>query len=135
MHKQRFPYSTSDNPLGNLPFLPITLFSRGCSCSVSALVDTGASVNVLPYDLGLQLGALWERQPKSVELVGNLANYEARGLLVYGQVGHFDPVELVFAWTRTRDVPVILGQMNFFLEFDVCFFGSQGYIEVMLHQP
>ncbi len=87
-----------------------------------------------PMIVGLQLGAIWERQPKSVELVGNLANFEARGLLVHGQVGHFNPVELVFAWTRTRDVPVILGQMNFFLEFDVYVYGSQGYIEVIPHQ-
>ncbi len=91
-------------------------------------------MSVLPYDLGLQLGAIWERQPKSVELVGNLANYEARGLLVHGQVGDFDPVELVFAWTRMRDIPVILGQMNFFLEFDVCVFGSRRWIEVILAQ-
>jgi hypothetical protein len=27
-----------------------------------ALLDTGASVNVLPYEVGLQLGAVWENQ-------------------------------------------------------------------------
>ncbi|MEH1937432.1 MAG: hypothetical protein V7L14_27740 [Nostoc sp.] len=27
-----------------------------------ALLDTGASVNVLPYEIGLQLGAIWQEQ-------------------------------------------------------------------------
>lgn len=132
-NKHRVSYSPSD-PLKNLPFIPITLLRQGYTCSTSALIDTGASVNVLPYDLGLQLGAVWERQPKRVELVGNLANYEARGLLVYVQIGDFEPVELVFAWTHTRDVPVILGQMNFFLEFDMYICGSQHYLDVMSRQ-
>jgi hypothetical protein len=29
-------------------------------------------------------------------------------------------------------VPVIFGQMNFFLEFDVCFYRSQGVFDVRL---
>jgi len=31
----------------------------------------------------------------------------------------------VFAWTRAENVPLILGQVNFFMEFDVCFYRSQ----------
>jgi len=40
------------------------------------LLDTGASVNVLPYNVGVQLGASWEEQRFSVTLAGNLARKE-----------------------------------------------------------
>jgi hypothetical protein len=46
-----------------------------------ALLDTGASVNVLPYEIGLQLGAVWEEQIVPIQLSGNLARMEARGLV------------------------------------------------------
>jgi hypothetical protein len=96
----------------------------------TGLLDTGAAVNVLPYSLGLQLGAVWEQQTTPVRLRGNLANYEARGVVLLGPVGQFAPVRLVFAWTATDDVPVILGMMNFFLEYDVCFYRSRLYFEL-----
>ena len=45
-----------------LPYLPLTLTNGKRSIEVIALLDTGASVNVLPYEIGLQLGAVWENQ-------------------------------------------------------------------------
>jgi hypothetical protein len=42
----------------------------------------------------------------------------------------FPPVDLAFAWTQSTEVPMILGQVNFFMEFDVCFFRSQAALEV-----
>jgi hypothetical protein len=39
-------------------------------------------------------------------------------------------VQLVFAWTKAVQVPLILGQVNFFMEFDVCFYRSQLYFAV-----
>ncbi len=89
-----------------------------------ALLDTGASVNVLPYEIGLQLGAAWEEQTVPVQLSGNLACLEARGLVLSATVAEFSPVLLAFAWTESREAPLILGQMNFFAEFDVCFTAS-----------
>jgi len=65
-----------------------------------------------------------------VQLTGNLATSEARVLLVSAVVGGFSPVRLAFAWSHSNAVPVILGQINFFLEFDVCFFRSRSLIEV-----
>jgi hypothetical protein len=103
---------------------------QGLSGSISGLLDIGATVNVLPYDLGIELGAVWEQQPAPVRLTGNLGGYDARSLIVSATVESFTPVKLVFAWTQARHVPVILGQMNFFLEFDVYFFGSQGVFEL-----
>jgi hypothetical protein len=75
----------------------------------------------LPYSLGVQLGAIWEEQTIAVVLAGNLASVEARGLLVSAQIEGFSPVQLVFAWSLSDDAPLLLGRMNFFLEYDVCF--------------
>ena len=85
---------------------------------------------VLPYNVGLQLGAVWEHQTVAVKLSGNLAASEARALLLTGKVGDLAPVRLAFAWTRSNNVPVILGQVNFFMEFDICFYRSQLEFEV-----
>lgn len=130
---QRFNFVEGFDAFGvpdSLPQLPLVLTYRGLSAEVSALLDTGASVNVLPYSVGLQLGAVWEEQTTSVTLAGNLASVEARGLLISAKIGDFDPVRLVFAWSVSDDAPLLLGRMNFFLEFDVCFYRSQLVFEL-----
>jgi hypothetical protein len=130
---QRFNFVEGFDTFGvpdALPQLPLTLTYQGSSIEVSALLDTGASVNVLPYSIGVQLGAVWEEQTVSVTLAGNLASVEARGLLVSAKISNFDPVRLVFAWSLSDDAPLLLGRMNFFLEFDVCFYRSQLAFEV-----
>ena len=67
------------------------------------LLDSGATVNVMPFTLGLRLGAVWEAQRTAVTLTGNLAAQEARALLVSARVAEFAPVRLVFAWpARTK---------------------------------
>jgi len=98
--------------------------------TVSALVDSGSAVNVLQYGVGLQLGLEWERQATPVTLTGSLARLPARGVIISGQVGQLPPVELAFAWTQSDDIPTTLGQVNFFAEFDVCFFRSLGEFEI-----
>jgi hypothetical protein len=65
-----------------------------------------------------------------VELSGNLAAVEARIVVLSALVGKFAPVRLAFAWAKTDAVSVILGQVNFFLEFEVCFFRSRGVFEI-----
>ncbi|HRE48440.1 MAG TPA: hypothetical protein PLD47_12010 [Aggregatilineales bacterium] len=37
---------------------------------------------------------------------------------------------LVFAWTHVKNIPLILGQVNFFAESDVCFFSAQKIFEI-----
>ncbi len=134
LNSQRFPFIEGFDAFGipdALPQLPITLTLRDSSVEVLALLDTGASVNVLPYHVGLQLGATWEEQTTSVVLAGNLAQVEARGILIPTRIGHFDLVRLVYAWSASDDVPLLLGRMNFFLEFDVCFYRSRLEFELM----
>ena len=65
--------------------------------------------------VGIQLGAVWEELTTSVQLAGNLAPVEAKGLILTAQIASFAPVRLVFAWSLTDDVPLLLGRMNFFL--------------------
>jgi Aspartyl protease len=125
---ERYPFLSSDPALGEAsfrPYLSFTLLHQQVSVPASALLDTGASVNVLPYSIGIDLGYDWEQQTTALSLTGNLAQYEARVVLAQAFVGQFEPVQLVFAWTQATHVPLILGQVNFFMEFDVCFYRSQ----------
>jgi len=129
---QQFPYIPRDPSLGNAslaPMLPLTLIGSQ-TVATSGLVDSGAAINVLPYPLGAQLGFDWAQETRSVALSGNLASVEARVVVLSAAVGNFSPVRLAFAWAQTDIVTVILGQVNFFLEFDVCFFRSRGLFEV-----
>jgi hypothetical protein len=129
MHNaERYPFISTDATLGEAgfrPSLPIKLIYQQQSITVFGLLDTGATVNVLPYSVGVELGCVWEQQTTALSLTGNLTQYEARALVVQAVIGQFEPVQLVFAWTRATNVPLLLGQVNFFMEFDVCFYRSQ----------
>jgi hypothetical protein len=114
----RYPFLPIDNALGEAglqPRVPLTLTYQ----------DQSMAVNVLPYSVGVDLGAVWEQQTTALRLTGNMAQVDARALLVSATIGAFAPVRLVFAWTQAPNVPVLLGQVNFFMEFDVCFYRSQ----------
>jgi hypothetical protein len=129
---EQFPYVARDPSVGHAslaPMLPLTLVG-GETVTTIGLVDSGATINVLPYSLGVQLGFDWSQQTKSVELSGNLASVEARVVVASGVVGKFAPVRLAFAWAQTDSIAVILGQVNFFMEFDVCFFRSRSVFEI-----
>jgi len=61
-------------------------------------------------------------------LPGNLGNSPAHPVLAH--VANFAPTRLAFAWTKIENAPLILGQTNFFMEFDVCFFRSQSVFKI-----
>jgi hypothetical protein len=44
----------------SLPRLPLVLHYGEQQLELVGLVDSGATVNVLPYTVGLQLGAVWD---------------------------------------------------------------------------
>ena len=130
---ERYPFISSNAALGEAsfrPYLPLALSHQQASVTASGLLDTGASVNVLPYSVGVGLGYEWERQTTALNLTGNLAQYEARVVLLQVVIGQFEPTQLVFAWTQALNVPLILGQVNFFMKFDICFYRSQLQFEV-----
>ncbi len=126
-----------------MPYLPLVIASATRVLPVEGLLDTGASVNVLPYEIGLQLGLDWDSEILSLTLAGNLARFEARAVILSGQVAGFPAVQLAFAWTKSTEAPLILGQANFFGEFDVCFIGhdrnlkydQRGIFRLMPYDP
>ena len=127
----RFPFTTTKNGVADvLPLLPIQLNYHENKLDVNASLDTGAMVSVLPWSVGEALGVVWEKQAIPLRLTGNLANIEARALLLSATVGLFPAVQLAFAWSKSDDVPILLGMTNFFMEFDVCFFRTQASFEI-----
>lgn len=130
----RFAYTAVSSFPGNvMPRLILELRRYNREISVDALVDTGSSLNLMPYSAGLALGGDWDTAPDLPPLVGALGKIKARGLLVtyaHPIVTNGEPVELLFGWAENDLVPVLLGQMNFFRHFDVCFFLADGYFEV-----
>ena len=96
----RFPYLTADpsqSELDSLPRLPLTLRYGQRQITEAGLVDSGATVNVLPYSLGIRLGAVWDDHSATIRLAGNLGNFLAMPLVVTAEVGNFAPVKLAFA--------------------------------------
>ena len=129
----RFQYSTTSptqNEFDSLPRLPLSLRRGDQRVEAVGLVDSGATVNVLPYELGIQLGGVWDDRRGIIQLAGNLSNQPAMPFSATVEIGDFAPTELVFAWVRSLNAPLILGQTNFFLEFDVCFYRSNLEFEV-----
>jgi hypothetical protein len=129
----RLSYSTthpSHTELDSLPRLPITLQSNQHVIEVTGLVDSGATINVLPFSVGQQLGATWDSQKAIIRLAGNMATSLAQPIVVKATIGSYKPVLLAFAWVSHDNTPVILGQTNFFNEFEVCFFRNIFEFEV-----
>ncbi len=116
-----FPYLPVAGATGLMPLVPVTLGHENHRINAQGLIDSGATVNVLPYSLGLQLGLDWESETRVIHLTGMLGRLEARAMLVDATVGGFASTRLAFAWSRSDDVRLILGQTNFFLTFDVQF--------------
>ena len=72
----RFPYSSPDDvPSSLMPHLLMTLALGDQSIEVSGLLDSGAAVNVLPYRVGLELGANWDEQTTVIALTGSLGQF------------------------------------------------------------
>jgi hypothetical protein len=102
----RFPYIAIASTGGEsyvAPILPLELrFKDNEPIQVHGLLDSGATVNVLPYNLGLRLGAIWDAQTTRVTLSGNLAAHEARALLLHAKVADFAPVPLALRGLAQR---------------------------------
>ncbi|MCW6051069.1 hypothetical protein K4039_13445 [Lyngbya sp. CCAP 1446/10] len=124
----RFQYSTNDpsqDEFDSLPRIPLILRHNNQRVEVVGLVDSGATVNVLPYQIGIQLGLVWDDSKAIIRLAGNIGNQPAMPVFFMAEIAEFAPVRLVFAWAKSDTVSLILGQTNFFLEFDVHFYRSR----------
>jgi len=127
--------SPAQNEFDSLPRLPLLLNRDDERVEAIGLVDSGATINVLPYELGLQLSGMWDDRRAIIQLAGNLGNQPAMPLSTIAQIGDLEPVELLFAWVKRPNTPLILGQTNFLLEFDVCFYRSKMEFEVKPKSP
>lgn len=75
----------------SLPRIPLVLRQSDRSVKTIGLVDSGATVNVLPYELGLQLGAVWDNRKAIIQLAGNLGNQPAMPFSAIVQIEDFAP--------------------------------------------
>lgn len=128
-----FPYRLASNEFGEsgyVPSIPISLYYNGNHAQANGLIDTGAAVNVLPYSVGISLGAVWDTSKRGLRLAGNLGRFRAQGVVLQVTVASFAPVELGFAWTELDSIPLLLGQVNFLMTFDVCFYRSRLQLEI-----
>lgn len=127
--------SPTQNEFDSLPRLPLLLHRENRRIDTIGLVDSGATVSVLSYELGLELGGIWDDRKAIIQLAGNLGNQPAMPFSAIAQIEEFSPTELIFAWVKRPNTPLILGQTNFFLEFDVCFYRSKMTFEVKPKSP
>jgi hypothetical protein len=129
-----FPYIGVEGiPASFMPRLPLTLHYGSRSLNAVGLVDSGSTVSVIPFEMGLSLGLVWAEQTTEIDLAGSLGNYEARGLVAFishPELTKGEQVRQVFAWTTAPHATLILGQMSFFLTFDVHFYRSQLTFEI-----
>jgi hypothetical protein len=87
---EQFPYCDR-NPaspgLDLMPDLPVVLRHQSNALAGVGLVDSGASISVLPYSLGVQLGFDWNTQKVPIKLAGTLAHVAARGIVLEAAIG------------------------------------------------
>ena len=122
----RFPYDPRQRPM-----LPLTLRANERQHMAAALVDSGADVNVLPWSIGASLGLVWQPNKATIRVAG-IAQGAAMPVLLSVDFGDVQGTTMAFAWCQTDSVPLVLGQTNFFMEFDICFFRSRGEFQIVL---
>lgn len=134
MSSHRFTYTPhSQFPVG-IPLVSIQLAYDATTITVPAVVDSGSALNILPRDIGLSLNLDWDNQTYPLDLGGILSGTQAYAVLLQAKIEPFPPLKLAFAWINkpSTEVRVLLGQVNFFQEFDVHFYGHQKAFEIAL---
>jgi len=107
MIAMRFKYSTSDpaqDESDSLPRVPLILHSQGNQAiETLGLVDSGATVNVLPFDLGVKLGWNWDERKAIIRLAGSFGALPAMPCFAQATIRGLPPVRLAFAWAKSSD--------------------------------
>jgi hypothetical protein len=128
MRKQKFNYILCAGTL--MPYVPLRLATDRFLLNTQALVDSGAEINVLPHQLGVDLGFIWDNRKVNMRLGGAYSQIPAIAVLLTAAVEKLDPVTLAFAWASNDNVRLVLGQTNFFTLYNICFYQEQGYFEI-----
>ena len=95
----RFQYSTThrlQRVSDALPWVDIALTANGQTCHELGLVDSDSTINVMPYQVGLALGYLWDDQKAVIGMSGNLATMTGIPVSAQGKLGGA-AVKLIFA--------------------------------------
>ena len=130
----RFRYSTihfEHTEYDSLARVPLLLQNEDKQSTVLGVVDSGSTLNILPYSVEIELGAIWNPTRATLRLSGNLGGLLAYPLALTATIGEYPPARLLFAWVQNNDVPILLGQTNFFQEFEVRFYRWKMEFEVL----
>lgn len=92
---------------------------------VRAVVDSGTSVNLLPHHVGLSLGLEWGSP--IFPNIGKVRGRDCVGVKLGLGVKEFGAYVMRFAWSPDNDIPVLLGQVDFFQHFGIYFEASEQY--------
>ena len=122
----KFPYDARQRPV-----LPMVLHGPAASLETVALVDSGADVNVLPWRFGSLLGLVWQPEKATIKVSGVPNRAAAMPFLLSLSFGLFSDVIQAFAWCQSDTILLVLGQTNFFMEFDICFFRTRLEFQVV----
>lgn len=115
------------------PLVPISFSHADYEITVSALVDSCATISILPYEMGRQLvGFVWQDQTIPLQLGGSLHGIPAVAVLVDGHISGLPETPLVMAWVAETTHPMrpILGQVNFFQQFKITFEGYTNAFDI-----
>lgn len=96
------PDGDAKQPADGLPFVPIILSQAGREVSGLGLIDSGATINVLPFEIGLELDLVWEEQNFPLQLVGALREAPAFGVLLVGRVEPFACTHMDMSYETNR---------------------------------
>lgn len=114
--------------------MPVVIKNRQRTIRALALVDSGADLNVMPYRMGIALGGIWEEEREFLGIAGLSATADTRLMHVEVTVGRLPVARMGFTWTQSDAIDLVLGQVNFFSRFDVCFYRSRNIFEIALRK-
>ncbi len=120
MKEAVFSYRQIDQ-FSTMPIIPMRLEHDLTVIDVEALIDSGSAVNVMPYQIGLDLGFDWAACPAGGALTGNLSVPETRLLVVQALIADLKKIQLGFVWVNSDRPRLLLGQNNFFKHYNICF--------------
>lgn len=109
----QFLYSASDasfQEFDNLPRLPLILQYENKAVEVVGLIDSGATVNVLPYQLGIELGAVWIEHNLAI----GRKPWQYSCPSCFGTHCRFSADKVGFCLDKGRKCPIDFGTNQFF---------------------
>ena len=124
-----------NGPLDMFPFLPVRLALGSRFVDVMALIDSGATISSIPYDLGQAFGLNWHALTQPLAVGGAHGSVPAKRLDLMTTIGSLPPRLLVYAWVNTNNYPLVLGSADFFFNYDVHLCRRHKYFEISPATP